>query len=257
MKKLESAYNIKPHLLEKYNRPISFLVLFLMLVSSFGLLYAEVVYKISIPLILVAIVLMCSIVGMIFFVGSCINCCKYAGIKKIVLFIRNLFVNPFLKKEKLSPKDRSVIEEVNGQYGLGIIIILVIFDIALIVKVIEEIIAGGDKTRECVLQLVIMMVITVIAKIILKFNETRLNAGRYYSLQYGTVVTKNKWYEAFGRSGARYWYTADVKLNNGKIYEGVVYNETHYKKLKPGHSKCIVYGITGTCVHILEVDRNL
>ncbi len=256
MKNFEPAHNRKPRLLEKYNKPISFIILLLTVAGSFGLLYVETVYKMSIPFILIAIGLMCGCVGMIFWVGSCINNCNYAGIKKIVLSIKNLFINPFLKKEKLNPNDRRTIEDVNGQHCLGIVIILVIFDIALIVKVIEELVAGGDEIGESLLQLVIMVVITVVVKIILKYNETRLNAGRYRSLQYGTVVAKNKWYEAFGRCGARYWYTADVKLNNGKIYEGVVYDEEHYKRLKSGHSKCIVYGITGMSVYILAQDRN-
>lgn len=247
-------YTRKSRLLEKHNWLISFFVYFALIAGSFTLLYIKVIHKVKISSTLIVISGAIGGFALIFLIESCIRGYKYAGLKRLVLFCKNLFVNPFLKKEKLASNDRWIIEKVYSQYLSDIRFLVICVGAVTLLETLEMIFYGGQESLiGMILSVVVAGIVFLIVKVI-KYIETRQKVRKYHSLQYGTVVAKNQWFEFSHRGSQHCLYTVDVMLKDGRIYEGIVYDELHYNRFKSGESKCIVYGRSLFNVRILAID---
>jgi len=248
--KKREVISIKPRLLDKYNRQIHLTILLFLLLGPLVILGIEVIIdQFFVSPVVIGFIMMFGMFGMASFIEACIRGYKYAGIKRVLLFIKNLFVNPFLKKEKLKEDDLRRIQRIKEEKCQGAKWWLAVGSVLLIWLTLEKI-TGRENMEWFIILVVISMVYVIVTVYVYK-------SGKYHSLQHGTIVAKNQWFAWSGRRGTPYiWYTAEVKLDDGRLYEGVVYENFDYQAFRPGISRCIVYGISRTHVVILATTES-
>jgi len=250
-KREKEVFRPKQRLFVKYNRQIHLTILLLLLLGPIVVLCVEAMidYFFMSPIIM-AFSILFGMCGMMSFVEAWIKGYYYAGIKRVLLFIKNLFVNPFLKKEKIKKNDLKRLEKFKEEKCAGAKWWLVVGAILLIWIALEAV-TGREK-------MVLFIIIISVSLLVTIINMLAYKKGKHYSLQYGTIVAKTRWFVFRGKFGIEYfWYTAEVKLDNGGIYEGIIYDDSDYRAFKSGSSRCIVYGISPTRVVILATGETI
>ena len=250
-KREKEVFRPKQRLFVKYNRQIHLTILLLLLLGPIVVLCVEVMidYFFMSPIIM-AFSILFGMCGMMSFIEAWIKGYYYAGIKRVILFIKNLFINPFLKKEKIKKNDLKRLEKFKEEKCAVAKWWLVVGAILLIWLIIEKIF--GREDVEWFIGIISISILLTLANLYI------YKRGKDHSLQYGTIVAKTRWFVCHGKGGKEYfWYTAEVKLDNGGIYEGIIYDDSDYRAFKSGSSRCIVYGISPTRVVILATGETI
>lgn len=197
-------------------------------------------------IIIVSVLILAIFLHLIEFVFSLFSGFKYGGFKRYLILFRNIAVNRKLQAGTLTSKDRSKLIEVNNKILLEIFLSVMIFFVFLPGMIVCGLYIDGKMYKESLFMWLFILFVTIVISFITYMIKKDDVNFKYYKLQYGTVINKEKRYLRTRRySGTEYLYMADILLSDGNVYrEAFVYDEGDYEKLNSGKTECIVYAKT-------------